>query len=72
MKKDLNHIVPKYCVINEQGETLLVGVSHSYACRKIDERQAFPEAYPQWQGDMRIRSERLSICPRRAAPMVAA
>lgn len=72
MKKDLNHIVPKYCVINERGETLLVGVSHSYAFRKIAEYRAMPELYPQWQGDMRIRSERVNLSPSHAAPMVAA
>ena len=50
---------PLYDVINEHGEMLAMGVTHTWACLAMDERQAFPAMHPGGQGDMCIRSQRL-------------
>lgn len=42
---------PLYDIFNDRGLALLLGVSHSDACRVIDEHQA--EGY-QWDGELRI------------------
>lgn len=46
---------PLYDVINERGEMLMTGVTHTEATSAIDAHQAGDDVEPQWQGDMCIR-----------------
>lgn len=49
---------PLYDVTNSNGVLLLSDVTHDSASRICDERQAEPDAYPEWQGEITYRLRR--------------
>lgn len=61
-----------YNVINGRGETLMIGVMFAQASQTIDARQADPDMHPHWQGDMRIRLQRMCANLHQATPAVPA
>lgn len=57
---------PRYDVINSAGMRLLAEVELSAASRICDERQAVPDAHPEYQGELTFRLLRGAYLNKRA------